>query len=67
MATQFNVRIPESTEKQLEYLLKKTGMTQTQLVIQAIDRLFLAYQEDLMKALIEEVKSWDEDWKLDEK
>jgi|SRR5579859_2333395 len=40
MAEQLNVRIPKSTENQLDELREWTGMTQTQLVIQAIDRLY---------------------------
>jgi len=46
MTTQLNVRIPKSTEKQIEDLLKWTGMTQTQLVIQAIDRLHQEYKKE---------------------
>lgn len=36
---QLNVRIPPSTQEQLVQIEKKTGMTQTQAVIIAIDRL----------------------------
>ena len=36
---QLNVRIPPYTQDQLEQIEKKTGMTQTQAVIVAIDRL----------------------------
>ena len=46
MSEQLNVRIPKSTEKQIEDLLQWTGMTQTQLVIQAIDRLHQDYKRE---------------------
>lgn len=36
--SQLNTRIPKSTEEQIKYLLHETGMTQTQIVIVAIDR-----------------------------
>lgn len=39
MSEQLNVRIPMSTDMQIEELRKWTEMTQTQLVILAIDRL----------------------------
>lgn len=45
MTTQLNVRIPKSTEKQIEELRAWTGMTQTQIVIQAIDRLHQEYEK----------------------
>ncbi len=38
---QFNIRnLPELTAKQLDELIDKLGMTKTQLVIMAIDRLY---------------------------
>lgn len=36
---QLNVRIPSITQEQLRVIEEKTGMTQTQAVIVAIDRL----------------------------
>lgn len=39
MPEQFNVRIPKSTGKQIEDLVRQTEMTQTQIVILAVDRL----------------------------
>jgi hypothetical protein len=45
MTEQLNVRIPTSTEKQIEELRVWTGMTQTQLVIQAIDHLHREYEK----------------------
>jgi hypothetical protein len=41
---QLNTRIPEITEKQLEELRQWTGMTQTQMLIVAIDRLHQEYE-----------------------
>ena len=39
MTTQLNARLPELTHKQLDELIIATGMTKTQLLILAIDRL----------------------------
>ncbi len=36
---QLNVRLPEATLKQIEELRRKTGMTQVQVLILAIDKL----------------------------
>ena len=47
-ATQYNVRLPEGTAKQIEKLIKITGMTQTQLMIVAIDRIYQSYKEKQM-------------------
>lgn len=39
--TQFNIRnLPVLTDKQIDELCAKLGMTKTQLVIMAIDRLY---------------------------
>lgn len=46
MTEQLNVRIPKSTEKQIEELRQWTGMTQTQLVLLAIDRLHQDYKRE---------------------
>ncbi|MCB1902302.1 MAG: hypothetical protein KDH16_23645 [Rhodocyclaceae bacterium] len=44
--TQFNIRnLPKITAKQIEELCKKLGMTKTQLVIMAIDRLYQKEEE----------------------
>jgi hypothetical protein len=40
MSIQLNVRIPDLTQSQLKVLGEKTGMTQTQLVLVAIDRFY---------------------------
>lgn len=40
---QFNVRLPRSTQNQIAKLEAKTGMTQTQLMILAIDNLYYKY------------------------
>ena len=40
MSKALSVRIPESTDRQIQKLIEVTGMTQTQLVIVAIDRFF---------------------------
>lgn len=45
---QFNVRIPKHTEEQIDYLVERKGMTQTQLAILAFDRL---YQEEKKREL----------------
>jgi hypothetical protein len=60
MSRQLNARIPKSTEKQIDDLIEWTGMTQTQLIIQAIDRMhqeqkrerdkemgYIAYKRDI--------------------
>lgn len=52
MAEQLNVRIPKSTESQIDDLLAWTGMTQTQLVIQSIDRLHNSYKQERSKTVI---------------
>ena len=45
--SQFNIRnLPELTDKQIEELCAKTGMTKTQLVIMAIDRLYQQEKKD---------------------
>lgn len=36
---QLNVRLPEATLKQIEVLQQKTGMTQVQILILAIEKL----------------------------
>ncbi len=46
MTSQLNVRIPESTQEQIEKLVADTGMTQTQIVILAIDRFYQARERD---------------------
>ena len=46
MTIQLNMRIPESTAKQIKDLRSWTGMTQTQLVIQAIDRLHQEHKRE---------------------
>lgn len=45
--TQYNVRLPDATARQIQHLIESTGMTQTQLMIVAIDRMF--HQEELKK------------------
>src|SRR6266699_3407022 len=40
MTTQYNVRLPEKTAEQIQKLIEATGMTQTQLMIVAIDRMY---------------------------
>lgn len=40
---QYNVRLPRSTQDQIAKLEAKTGMTQTQLMILAIDNLYYKY------------------------
>src|SRR5437879_1067100 len=40
MSKQLNIRLPESTAKQLQALIEHTKMTQVQLIIVAIDRFF---------------------------
>lgn len=41
MATtkQFNTRLPEATVQQIEQIAQQTGMTKTQVLILAIDRM----------------------------
>lgn len=46
MAEQLNVRIPKSTSDQIDDLITWTGMTQTQIVLQAIDRLHQTYKKE---------------------
>src|SRR5579885_345121 len=46
MKTQLNVRIPAMTERQIAALSKQTGMTYTQLLIVAIDRLYLSQMKE---------------------
>lgn len=36
---QYNVRLPEHTQRQLAELIQVLGMTQTQILVLAIDRL----------------------------
>jgi hypothetical protein len=50
-ATQYNVRLPEGTAKQIQKLIESTGMTQTQLMIVAIDRMY--QQEELNKMALQ--------------
>lgn len=45
MSEQLNIRAPKSTAKQIKDLQRWTEMTQTQLVILAIDRLHREYEE----------------------
>ncbi len=45
---QENIRLPELTQQQLTQLVEELGMTKTQVVIIAIDRL---YQQELSKQL----------------
>jgi predicted DNA-binding protein len=47
--TQYNVRLPEETTTQIQELIEATGMTQTQLMIVAIDRMFQKEREFSMK------------------
>lgn len=45
---QFNIRnLPKLTDRQIDELAEKLGMTKTQLVIMAVDRL---YQQEVEKA-----------------
>jgi len=46
MAEQLNVRVPKSTSNQMADLIEWTGMTQTQIVIQALDRLHHSYKQE---------------------
>ena len=48
---QLNIRTPKSTESQIDFLIEETGMTQTQIVIQAIDRLTQAYKAEKEKTV----------------
>jgi hypothetical protein len=43
--TQYNVRLPDVTTKQIQRLIELTGMTQTQLMIVALDRMFQAEEK----------------------
>jgi hypothetical protein len=54
MSTQYNVRLPEKTAEQIQKLIEATGMTQTQLMIVAIDRMF--QQERTSKMTNEEMR-----------
>src|SRR5882762_10728158 len=45
MTYHLNVRLPDHTEKQIKVLLERTGMTMTQLVIVALDRLYHTEEE----------------------
>src|ERR1700726_463106 len=47
-ATQYNVRLPENTFEQIQWLINCTGMTQTQLAIVAFDRM---YREERSKRM----------------
>ena len=38
MTKQFNVRLPDHSQKQLDEMLTATGMTVTQIIIMLIDR-----------------------------
>ena len=49
MSTQYNVRLPEKTAEQIQELIDSTGMTQTQLMIVAIDRMFQKERQFSMK------------------
>ena len=53
MDKQFNVRIPEHTAGQLDWLLEKTGMTKTQLQILMIDRLYQEMSQEKERKKIE--------------
>lgn len=46
MSEQLNVRVPSSTSQQIKDLIDWTGMTQTQMVLQAIDRLHQSYKQE---------------------
>lgn len=50
MSTQYNVRLPDGTAKQIQKLIEVTGMTQTQLMIVAIDRM--SREEERTKQMI---------------
>ncbi len=45
MTYHLNVRLPDHTEKQIKVLLERTGMTITQLVIVALDRIYRTEEE----------------------
>jgi len=49
MTYHLNVRLPDHTEKQIKELLERTGMTVTQLVIVAFDRLYHTEEEKKQK------------------
>ena len=46
MRRQFNVRLPHGTLEQISTLVETTGLTQTQVVIVAIDRLMNGARKD---------------------
>jgi hypothetical protein len=48
-ANQYNIRLPRETAKQIQELIESTEMTQTQLMIVAIDRMFHKEREFFMK------------------
>lgn len=49
MSEQLNIRAPKSTIEQIKDLQEWTEMTQTQIVIQAVDRLHRDYKEEQRK------------------
>lgn len=47
---QFNTRLPESTLEQIEQIAKRTGMTKTQVLILAIDRMAKEQEKSTTKS-----------------
>lgn len=57
---QLNTRVPQSTEEQIAYLIAETGMTRTQIVILAIDKLAQAHtaERGMMSKWTVEKAAW---------
>jgi hypothetical protein len=49
MTKQLNVRVPKITKQQIKDLQRWTGMTQTQTLLMAIDRLHQEYKREKPK------------------
>lgn len=45
MGRQFNIRLPELSHNQITYICEEHGLTKTQVIILAVDRLATALEE----------------------